>query len=226
MVIVGHCLFEFPDRRKLCTKKGFCKFRPLFKRKCSSSASDKEREESCFYGDSITEGWVRTHPDFFKSNGYIGRGISGQTSYQFLVRFREDVINLSPALVVINAGTNDVAENTQAYNEDYTFGNIVSMVELAKANKIKVILTSVLPAAQFKWRMEIKDAPQKIKSLNDRIEAYAKANKIPYVNYYQALVVPENQALNPQYTKDGVHPTGEGYDVMEPMIKKAIEKAL
>ena len=177
-------------------------------------------------GNSITEGWVRTHPDFFKSNGYIGRGISGQTSYQFLVRFREDVINLSPALVVINAGTNDVAENTQAYNEDYTFGNIVSMVELAKANKIKVILTSVLPAAQFKWRMEIKDAPQKIKSLNDRIEAYAKANKIPYVNYYQALVVPENQALNPQYTKDGVHPTGEGYDVMEPMIKKPIEKAL
>ena len=88
-------------------------------------------------GNSITEGWVRTHPDFFKSNGYIGRGISGQTSYQFLLRFREDVINLSPALVVINAGTNDVAENTQAYNEDYTFGNIVSMAELAKANKNK-----------------------------------------------------------------------------------------
>ena len=157
---------------------------------------------------------------------YIGRGISGQTSYQFLLRFREDVINLSPALVVINAGTNDVAENTQAYNEDYTFGNIVSMAELAKANKIKVILTSVLPAAAFKWRMEIKDVPQKIKSLNDRIEAYAKANKIPFVNYYKAMVVDENQALNPQYTKDGVHPTSEGYDIMEPLIKNAIEKAL
>ena len=140
--------------------------------------------------------------------------------------YREDVINLSPALVVINAGTNDVAENTQAYNEDYTFGNIVSMAELAKANKIKVILTSVLPAAAFKWRMEIKDVPQKIKSLNDRIEAYAKANKIPFVNYYKALVVDENQALNPQYTKDGVHPTSEGYDIMEPLIKNAIEKAL
>ena len=179
-----------------------------------------------FMGNSITEGWVRTHPDFFKSNGYIGRGISGLTSYQFLIRFREDVINLSPALVVINAGTNDVAENTQAYNEDYTFGNIVSMAELAKANKIKVILTSVLPAAAFKWRMEIKDVPQKIKSLNDRIEAYAKANKIPFVNYYKAMVVDENQALNPQYTKDGVHPTSEGYDIMEPLIKNAIEKAL
>ena len=107
-------------------------------------------------GNSITEGWVRTHPDFFKTNGYIGRGIGGQTSYQFLLRFREDVINLSPALVVINAGTNDVAENVGPYNEEYTFGNIISMVELAKANKIKVILTSVLPAATFKWRPEIK----------------------------------------------------------------------
>lgn len=99
------------------------------------------------------------------------------------------------------------------------------MVELAKANKIKVILTSVLPAAAFKWRMEIKDAPQKIKSLNDRIEAYAKANKIPFVNYYKAMV-DENQALNSQYTKDGVHPTSDGYDIMEPLIKSAIEKAL
>ena len=187
---------------------------------------DKNEKRVVFMGNSITEGWVRTHPDFFKTNGYIGRGISGQTSYQFLLRFREDVINLSPALVVINAGTNDVAENTGAYNEDYTFGNIVSMAELAKANKIKVILTSVLPAAAFKWRMEIKDVPQKIKSLNDRIEAYAKANKIPFVNYYKAMVVDENQALNPQYTKDGVHPTSEGYDIMEPLIKNAIEKAL
>lgn len=186
----------------------------------------KKEKRVVFMGNSITEGWVRTHPDFFKSNGYIGRGISGQTSYQFLLRFRQDVINLSPALVVINAGTNDVAENTNPYNEDYTFGNIVSMVELAKANKIKVILTSVLPAAAFKWRPEIKDAAPKIKSLNDRIEAYAKANKIPYVNYYQAMVAAENQALNPQYTKDGVHPTSEGYDIMEPLIKASIEKTL
>ena len=185
-----------------------------------------ESVEVVFMGNSITEGWVNTHPDFFKTNGYIGRGISGQTSYQFLLRFREDVINLSPALVVINAGTNDVAENTGAYNEDYTFGNIASMAELAKANKIKVILTSVLPAAEFPWRREIKDAPQKIQSLNARIEAYAKANKIPFVNYYQPMVVGENKALNPQYTKDGVHPTGEGYDIMEALIKQAIEKAL
>lgn len=188
--------------------------------------STKKDKRVVFMGNSITEGWVRTHPDFFKANGYIGRGIGGQTSYQFLLRFREDVINLSPALVVINAGTNDVAENTGAYHEDYTFGNIVSMVELAKANKIKVILTSVLPAAAFRWNAAIQNVPQKIQALNTRTEAYAKANKIPFVNYYQALVVAENQALNPQYTKDGVHPTAKGYDVMEPLIKNAIDKAL
>ena len=87
----------------------------------------KKEKRVVFMGNSITEGWVRTHPDFFKTNGYIGRGIGGQTSYQFLLRFREDVINLSPALVVINAGTNDVAENVGPYNEEYTFGNIISM---------------------------------------------------------------------------------------------------
>lgn len=225
-VLLAAICFSFSMGEAIAQNRDFANLARYAKQNAALSKPTKKEKRVVFMGNSITEGWVRTHPDFFKSNGYIGRGISGQTSYQFLVRFREDVINLSPALVVINAGTNDVAENTQAYNEDYTFGNIVSMVELAKANKIKVILTSVLPAAQFKWRMEIKDVPQKIKSLNDRIEAYAKANKIPYVNYYQALVVPENQALNPQYTKDGVHPTGEGYDVMEPMIKKAIEKAL
>ena len=105
-------------------------------------------------------------------------------------------------------------------------GNIVSMVELAKVNKIKVILTSVLPAAAFKWRMEIKDAPQKIQALNTRIKAYAEANKIPFVDYNQAMVYADNNALNSSYTKDGVHPKGEGYDVMEPLIKAAIEKAL
>lgn len=179
-----------------------------------------------FMGNSITEGWVNIHPDFFKNNGYIGRGISGQTSYQFLVRFREDVINLSPAVVVINAATNDVAENTGAYNENRTFGNIVSMVELAQANNIKVILTTTLPAAAFGWNKSITDAPQKIAALNARLQQYAKKNRIPFVDYYSEMVVGENKALNPQYTKDGVHPTAEGYDVMEVLVQKAIAKVL
>lgn len=184
------------------------------------------KDRVVFMGNSITEGWVRLDAPFFADNGYVGRGISGQTSYQFLLRFREDVLKLKPALVVINAGTNDVAENTGAYSEEYTMGNIVSMVELARANEVKVILTSVLPAAGFGWNAAIKDAPQKIASLNARIAAYAKEQNIPYVDYYQAMVCGENKALNPAYTRDGVHPTLDGYKIMEALIKEAIDKML
>ena len=189
-------------------------------------APAKKEKRVVFMGNSITEGWVKIRPDFFEENGYIGRGISGQTSYQFVVRFRPDVINLKPKLVVINAGTNDVAENTGPFDLQTTFGNIVSMVELAKANKIKVILTSVLPAAKFGWNKSIKDAPAKIEALNALIKEYAKKNKIPYVDYYTPMVTGADRALNPAYSKDGVHPTAEGYEVMEALIKPAIDKAL
>ena len=189
-------------------------------------APTKKEKRVVFMGNSITEGWVRIRPDFFKENGYVGRGISGQTSYQFVVRFRPDVINLNPKLVVINAGTNDVAENTGPFDLQTTFGNIVSMVELAKANKIKVILTSVLPAAKFKWNKNITDAPDKIEALNALIKEYAKKHKIPYVDYYTPMVTGPERALNPAYSKDGVHPTAEGYEVMEALIKPVIDKAL
>lgn len=177
-----------------------------------------------FMGNSITEGWVNEDADFFISNGFVGRGISGQTSYQFLLRFREDVLKLNPEMVVINAGTNDVAENTGIYNEEYTMGNIISMVELARANGIKVILTSVLPAAAFGWNPTIKDASQKIESLNKRILVYATEERIPYVDYYGAMVYGANKALNPAFTKDGVHPTIEGYKIMEALILKTIDE--
>lgn len=189
-------------------------------------APTKKEKRVVFMGNSITEGWVKIHPEFFKVNGYIGRGISGQTSYQFLLRFRNDVINLKPKLVIINAGTNDVAENSGPFDIENTFGNIASMAEMAKANKIKVILTSVLPAAGFRWNKKITDAPDRIEALNAKIEAYAKANKIPYVDYYQPMVSGAERALNPDYSKDGVHPTLDGYLVMEALIKPVIDKAL
>lgn len=188
---------------------------------------DKNEKRVVFMGNSITEGWVNTHPDFFKSNGYIGPGHRRTDFLPVPGTFQEDVINLSPALVVINAATNDIAENTGAYHEDRTFGNIVSMVELAKANHIKVILTTTLPAAAFGWNPAIKDAPQKIASLNARLKAYAQTNKIPFVDYYSSMVSGSNKvSLNPAYTKDGVHPTSEGYDVMENLIQQAINKTL
>lgn len=189
-------------------------------------APAKKEKRVVFMGNSITEGWVKIHPEFFKENGYVGRGISGQTSYQFLLRFREDVINLKPKLVIINAGTNDIAENTGPYDIDITFGNIASMAEIAKANKIKVILTSVLPAAGFRWNKKITDAPDRIEALNAKIKEYAKANKIPYVDYYTPMVTGAERALNPDYSKDGVHPTLDGYIVMEALIKPVIDKAL
>lgn len=186
----------------------------------------KVEKRVVFIGNSITEGWVNQHPEFFTTNHYIGRGISGQTSFQFLLRFRQDVINLSPEVVVINAATNDIAENTGPYNEDYTFGNIVSMVELAQANNIKVILTTTLPAAAFSWHPQIENVPKKIKALNKRLKKYAKANHIPFVDYYARMVKKRDKSLKPQYTQDGVHPTLPGYKVMESLIKPVIDKTL
>lgn len=176
-----------------------------------------------FLGNSITDFWVDRHPDFFKSNNFIGRGISGQTTYQFLVRFREDVINLEPEIVVINAGTNDCAENTHPFNVDITLGNIISMVELARANNIKVILTSVLPSASFGWIPQITDAANRIALLNARIKDYAAKENIPYADYYTSMVTGDDRAINPAYSDDGVHPTPAGYDVMESIIVPVIQ---
>ncbi len=186
----------------------------------------KGEKRVVFMGNSITEGWVNTHPEFFKKHGYIGRGISGQTSYQFLMRFREDVINLESKVLVLNYGTNDIAENTGPYNEDITYGNILTMVELARAHKIKVILTSTLPARNFGWRPSVTDAMEKIRSLNARVKAYAEENGIQYVDYFTALLAPDKGGMDTKYTPETVHPNGAGYDVMEALIVPAIEKAL
>jgi len=181
-----------------------------------------EAPSAVFMGDSITEGWARIHPDFFKSNNYAGRGISGQTTSEMLVRFRADVIALKPKAVAIMAGTNDIAENNGPIKLEYVFGNIASMAELAKANGIRVFLCSVIPAADFPWRKGLEPS-KKIKALNAMLKEYALKNGIVYVDYYSALD-DGNGGLPKNLAKDGVHPTAEGYDIMEPIIKAAIEK--
>lgn len=177
-----------------------------------------------FLGNSITQHWVTKHPSFFLENGYTGRGISGQTSSQFLLRFREDVLKLQPQVLVLNAGTNDIAENAGEYHEEMTFGHICSMIELAQAHHIRVILTSVLPASRFGWRPEVASPVEKIRSLNLRLKAYAAEHQIPYVDYYAALANPEDGSL--PYANDGVHPTVEGYLIMESLVRPVVEELL
>lgn len=177
-----------------------------------------------FIGNSITECWQTLRPDFFKANGYVGRGIGGQTSYTLLLRFRNDALNLNPTCIVLGIGGNDIASGDAFYDEDRTFGNIVSMAELAKARGIKIVLASLLPAAEYPWNPAATNVPDKIDSLNRRIRAYAKANKIPYADYYTPLVHPGDRALPVTFSDDGVHPNSSGYTIMEPVIQAILKK--
>jgi lysophospholipase L1-like esterase len=187
--------------------------------------NSKKKVDVVFMGNSITEGWVKSHPEFFSENNYTGRGISGQTTSQMLLRFQNDVVALKPRLVVINAGTNDIAENTGIYNPDFTFNNIKAMADIAKSNGIKVIIASVLPAAAFPWRKEITDAPQKVDALNSKLKQYAQSNKLIFVDYNTAMRDAKG-GMREGLAKDGIHPTPSGYAVMEPIIKSAIKKVL
>ena len=174
-----------------------------------------------FMGNSITEGWLTHHPDFFSNKSYVNRGIGGQTTPQMLLRFRADVINLKPKTVVILAGINDIAGNTGPSTLEMILNNIISMSELAKANNINVILCSVLPANNFYWNPGIKPA-QKVIALNQMIQEYAKSNNIPFVDYHTPMKDAED-GLKKEYGPDGVHPDLEGYKVMETILNKFIE---
>lgn len=177
-------------------------------------------------GNSITEGWVKQDSAFFqgKPYGYIGRGISGQHTGQTLLRFRQDVINLRPAVVVIIVGTNDVAENGGPYVPQHTMSNIMTMVELAQAHRIRVVLASVLPAADFWWRKGLNPAP-KIVALNKQFKAYADQQRLTYLDFHSAMA-DEQQGLRKVYGEDGVHPNLAGYRVMEPLLNQAVAQAL
>ena len=177
-----------------------------------------------FMGNSITQGWYTMDSAFFKSNHYLGRGISGQTTSQMLVRFRKDVLDLSPKAVVILAGTNDIAGNTGDIELQNIAGNLFSMAELAKAHGIKVFLCSVLPAYDYPWSRG-KEPYKKIPQLNQLIENYAKANNVTYVDFYTKMV-DQRGGLSSNLAKDGVHPTMQGYKIMEDIILNALKKSL
>ncbi|WP_236631024.1 SGNH/GDSL hydrolase family protein [Zobellia sp. OII3] len=177
-----------------------------------------------FMGNSITIGWLNSRPEFFANKPYINRGISGQTTPQMLLRFRQDVIDLRPKVVVLLAGTNDIAGNTGPSTLDMIMDNIKSMAEIAVANDIKVILSSTLPAFDYPWKPGMEPA-QKIVDLNKMIKAYADEKGHIYLDYFSALA-DERNGLPKKYANDGVHPTVEGYKVMEPMVEKAIAQAL
>lgn len=188
-----------------------------------------EQPNSCtrviMMGNSITYLWNGAHPDFFVENDFICRGIGGQSTYEMLLRFREDVVNLEPAGVVIAGGTNDVAENLYPYDERRTFGNILSMVEIARANNIEVFLASVLPAAGFRWNTAISDAKDKIENLNALMREYADINDIPYIDYYSAMTGRDRE-LYEGFTSDGVHPNEAGYAVMERILLPVIRERI
>ncbi len=177
-----------------------------------------------FMGNSITQGWGEVSPEFFTGKPYINRGISGQTTPQMLVRFRPDVINLKTAVVVILAGTNDIAGNTGPSTLEMIMENLVSMAELAKINGIKVVLSSVLPAYDYPWNPGLNPA-EKIFALNEMIKRYADQNGIIYLDYYSSMV-DSRKGLMDIYTGDGVHPNAAGYKVMAPLAEEAIARAL
>jgi lysophospholipase L1-like esterase len=177
-----------------------------------------------FMGNSITEGWAPHFADMFPGQPYVGRGISGQTTPQMLLRFRQDVVALEPAVVVILAGTNDLAGNTGPSSLEMIQDNLASMVEIAQANGIRVVLSSVLPVFEYTWAPGLEPAP-KIVALNAWMRSYAAANDVVYLDYHSAMA-DERDGLPPELAYDGVHPTEEGYRVMASLAQPAIEKAL
>lgn len=177
-----------------------------------------------FMGNSITEGWMQINPEFFEGKPYINRGISGQTTPQMLVRFRQDVVNLKPKAVVILAGTNDIAGNTGHSTLEMIEDNIASMTEIAKANNIKVILCSVLPVFDYPWKPGLNPA-EKIVELNTWIKNYCEENDLIYVDYFTSMA-DERNGLKKEYSEDGVHPNKKGYEVMSTILQKSIAKVI
>ena len=188
-----------------------------FGRYAEANKNVKQAPMLVIMGDSITDFWPnRTSSDFFNKNNIVGRGISGQVTSQMLVRFRRDVLDLKPKYVAILAGTNDIAQNQGYISAENIVGNIISMVEIARANKIKPIVCSILPAAKYPWRPEIQSVPM-VQKINQMLKDYCKKHKVKYIDFYTPMA-DENSGLPKKYANDGIHPTSDGYAVMEKVL--------
>jgi lysophospholipase L1-like esterase len=185
--------------------------------------ASKTKVQAVFLGDSITEGWREKQPDFFQK-GNVCRGISAQTTPQMLVRMRADVVDLFPRVVHIMAGTNDIAFNTGPMSVEDTKRNIQAMCDIARANKIRVVLASIPPAAFFPWRPGLETAST-ITALNGWISGYAKAIGASYADYHSAMSNGKG-GMKPGLATDEVHPSEEGYEVMRPVAEQAIASAI
>ncbi len=178
------------------------------------------RRRVVFIGDSITQGWFDKHPAFFTQNGFLGRGIGGQTTAQMLARFWPDVVALKPAAVHILAGTNDIAGNTGPYDPAATCDNLQAMAALARANDIKVILGAVTPAATYPWRPAL-HPDLEIPRLNAWLATFARNEGYGFADY-TAILDDGHAGMKPGLAYDQVHPTADGYAVMEPVALKAV----
>lgn len=184
----------------------------------------ENEERIVFMGNSITEFWKNVHPDFFVGKSYVNRGIGGQTTSQMLLRFRADVINLHPSVVVFLGGTNDIAGNTGNVSLDMIEDNIFSMIELAKANDIGVVLCSVLPVFDYPWSPG-REPAEKIIELNKALRFYAETHDITFVDFHTPMKDNRN-GLRIELGEDGVHPNVQGYLIMEPLVEEGISKEL
>lgn len=178
-----------------------------------------------FMGDSITDNWGRKYGKFFPGKPYVNRGIGGQTTPQMLIRFRPDVIALKPKAVVILAGTNDIAGNTGPTSLEAIEDNLMSMSELARANGIRVVLSSVMPVCDYIRPQTERRPPAKILALNSWIKDYAAKNGFVYLDYYPAMT-DDKQMLKREITDDGLHPNDAGYELIAPLAEKAVTAAL
>ena len=175
-----------------------------------------------FYGDSITDGWPISAS--FPDKPYVNRGISGQTTPQMVVRFRQDVINLHPVAVVILAGTNDIAGNTGPETPEMIQDSFKSMIDLAKANGIRILVSSILPVADYPWKPGLQPA-KKIQALNSWLAGYCVTHAVTYLDYYTAMA-DDNGGRKPGISKDGVHPNAAGYASRAPRDQAAIDKTI